>query len=120
MSAYRIDLSPDDNGTFLVTCLASPEVTTFGDDEADARRHVVDAIEDAIAARIDAGEDVPPNIRGRSPSGIMVKRSISSRGRPTSAAIRGADGGTENRARWIHDNDAARAGWPVARCDPKN
>ena len=29
----------------------------------------------------------------------------------TSAAIRGADGGTENRARWTYDNDAARAEW---------
>ncbi len=33
---YPIKLTPDDNGTFLVTCPALPEVTTFGEDEADA------------------------------------------------------------------------------------
>ena len=31
--AYDIKLEPDDNGTFLVTCPALPEVTTFGETE---------------------------------------------------------------------------------------
>ena len=38
MLGYRIKIEPDDNGTLLVTCPALPEVTTFGDDEADAMR----------------------------------------------------------------------------------
>ena len=36
---YPIKLEPDDNGTLLVTCPALPEVTTFGEDEAEAFEH---------------------------------------------------------------------------------
>jgi antitoxin HicB len=40
-------------------------VTTFGDDRDDALRHAVDAIEEALAARIARGEDVPEgDVRG--------------------------------------------------------
>lgn len=59
MLGYRIELTPDDNGTFLVTCPALPIVATFGETVEDARRHAVDAIETAIASMIDDGEDVP-------------------------------------------------------------
>lgn len=59
MLGYRIKIEPDGNGTLLVTCPVLPEVTTFGDDEAGALRHAADAIEEAIAARIAGGEDVP-------------------------------------------------------------
>ena len=59
MLGYRIKLEPDDNGTLLVTCPALPEVTTFGENEANAIHHAVSAIEEAIAARMAAGEDVP-------------------------------------------------------------
>jgi antitoxin HicB len=57
--AYRVTLEPDDNGTLLVTCRLLPEVTTFGDDEADALDHARDAIEEALAARITEGQDIP-------------------------------------------------------------
>jgi len=56
---YPVRLTPDDNGTLLVTCPDLPEVTTFGSDEADALRHARDAIEEAIAARIAARADIP-------------------------------------------------------------
>jgi antitoxin HicB len=56
---YTILLTPDDNGTLLVTCPDLPEVTTFGSDKADALRHARDAIEEAIAARIAARADIP-------------------------------------------------------------
>jgi antitoxin HicB len=59
MLAYLIKLTPDDNGTFLVTCPALPEVTTFGETEDDARRIALGAIEEAIAARISYGERLP-------------------------------------------------------------
>ena len=59
MLGYRIKIEPDDNGTLLVTCPALPEVATFGDDAADATRRAVGAIEEAIAARLADGEDVP-------------------------------------------------------------
>jgi antitoxin HicB len=57
---YPIKITPDDNDTMLVTCPALPEVTTFGEDFADAERNAVDAIEEAIASRIADGRDVPP------------------------------------------------------------
>lgn len=46
-----LTLTPDDNGTLLVTCPALPEVTTFGATRADAIANAVDAIEEALAAR---------------------------------------------------------------------
>jgi antitoxin HicB len=64
MLAYRIVLTPDDD-TLLVTCPDLPEVTTFGDDEADAKRHAVDAIEEALAARIAYKQPIPaPSRKG--------------------------------------------------------
>ncbi|MFI5023711.1 MAG: type II toxin-antitoxin system HicB family antitoxin [Alphaproteobacteria bacterium] len=62
--AYPILLVRDDNGTFLVTCPDLPEVTTFAENQADARVRARDAIEEAIAARIARREDVPtPSLR---------------------------------------------------------
>jgi antitoxin HicB len=57
---YPVKLEADDNGTVLATCPSLPEVTTFGEDDTDALAHAVDAIEEALAARIADGEDIPP------------------------------------------------------------
>ncbi len=59
MLRYLIKLEPDDNGTLLVTCPALPEVTTFGEDKADAIRRAAGAIEEALAARIADGQEIP-------------------------------------------------------------
>lgn len=59
MFIYRIELTPDGNDTFLATCPLLPEVTSFGDSIEDARRHVVDAIDEALAARVAVGADIP-------------------------------------------------------------
>lgn len=59
MLEYRIKLTPDDNGTFLVTCPQLPIVATFGETKDDALRHAVEAIETALASMIDDGEDIP-------------------------------------------------------------
>lgn len=60
---YLLHTEPDDNGTHLVTCPALPEVTTFADNGADMKacawRNGLAAIEEAIAARIGDGEDIP-------------------------------------------------------------
>jgi antitoxin HicB len=56
---YPILIEPDDNGTLLVTCPDLPEVTTFGEDQEDAMQRAVDAIEEALAARIAHQEDIP-------------------------------------------------------------
>jgi antitoxin HicB len=66
MVGYRVKLKPDDNNTLLVTCPSLPEVTTFGEDPADAMRHGLDAIEEALAARIAHGLEIPaPLTRAR-------------------------------------------------------
>jgi antitoxin HicB len=59
MSLYPIELTKDDNGTLLITCPALPEVTTFADDPSEVDRRAKDAIEEAIAARIADGREVP-------------------------------------------------------------
>ena len=70
MIAYRLETTPDDNGTLLVTCPAFPELTTFGPDDADEVRDVARAaIEEAIAARISDGDPLP-----RPASGVGIKR----------------------------------------------
>ena len=59
MLAYPVILEPDDNGTLLVTFPDVPEAVTFGEDEADALKRAVDALETMLAARIADREDVP-------------------------------------------------------------
>jgi antitoxin HicB len=61
---YRILLAPDDNDTLLVTCPDLPEVTTFGEDEIDARFRAVDAIITALQGRINARQDIPEPSEG--------------------------------------------------------
>lgn len=59
MRGYPVDLTPDDNGTMLVTCPDLPEVTSFGVDEADALARARHAIEEALASRINSAESLP-------------------------------------------------------------
>lgn len=66
MLRYPIELTPDDNGTFLVTCPDLPEVTTFGEDVEAATAHASGAIEEALAARAASGQEIPePSASGR-------------------------------------------------------
>src|SRR5271168_4423080 len=60
MLGYRIEIAPDDNETLLVTCPELPELTTFGETRDDAARRASDAVEEAIAARMSDGRDIPP------------------------------------------------------------
>jgi len=74
MRRYRILLTPDDNGTFLVTCPALPEVTTFGDTEIACERHARAAIEEALAARIARGVSIPlSDVAETAPAGSSVR-----------------------------------------------
>lgn len=56
---YEVLLTPDDNGTILVTVPDLPDAVTFGEDRDDALSRAVDAIESAIMGRMAAREDVP-------------------------------------------------------------
>jgi antitoxin HicB len=70
MLEYRIELTPDDNDTFLVRCPQLPIVVTYGESEEEAKHHAVDAIETALASMIDDGEDIP---RPDQSAGIRVR-----------------------------------------------
>ncbi len=63
MLAYPIVLEDDDD-TLFVTCPDLPEVTTFGENRDESLRRVVDAIDEAIAARIHDRKDIPAPSRG--------------------------------------------------------
>lgn len=56
---YAVRLSPDDNGTLLVSVPDLPEALTFGEDREDALARAVDAIETALIGRMAAREDIP-------------------------------------------------------------
>jgi len=72
--SYLIKLEQDDNGTLLVTCPQLPEVTTFVEDEEDAAARAVDAIEEALAARIADQRDIPkPTAIGRYRAAISLQ-----------------------------------------------
>ncbi|MYA59544.1 MAG: type II toxin-antitoxin system HicB family antitoxin [Chloroflexi bacterium] len=62
-------LLQDDDGTVFVTSPDFPELTTFGDDREEAIARTADALEEAIAARIAARQDIPAPSAG----GLRVK-----------------------------------------------
>lgn len=58
MLCYEVILE-NDNGTMLVTAPDFPELTTFGEDLDEALMRAVDALEEAVAARIHDRKDIP-------------------------------------------------------------
>jgi antitoxin HicB len=59
MMNYPVTLQPDTNGTILVGFPDFPTVNSVGDDEEDALRNAVDAIETALQAYFDGRQPVP-------------------------------------------------------------
>ena len=68
MLTYPVSLE-DDGGTVLVTSVDFPELTTFGDNRAEALARAAGAFEEAIAARIATRQDIPDQSAG----GVRVK-----------------------------------------------
>lgn len=58
MLRYPISIEPDGNG-YLVTCPDLPEVTSDGGTIAEAIANGADAVEEALAGRLDDFEDIP-------------------------------------------------------------
>lgn len=57
---YAVKLTADKNdGGYVVTCRDLPEVITQGETIEDAAAEAADALEEAIAARIDDGREIP-------------------------------------------------------------
>ena len=63
--AYPVILEVDGD-YIMATSPDIPELTTFGDDRDEALTRAVDALEEAIAARIHDGRDIPAPSSGKS------------------------------------------------------
>jgi len=59
MFDYPVTLTPDDNGTVLVTFVDVPEAITFGADEDEALLQAVDALETGLSFYVDARQPLP-------------------------------------------------------------
>ena len=65
MFSYAVTLTPDSNGTLLVTFADIPEANAVGTDEADALRQGLDALEAALDIYFDMRRPVPMPSRAR-------------------------------------------------------
>ena len=75
MLTYPILLEKD-GGTVLATSPDFPELTTFGDDRDEALLRSVDALEEAIAARIHVGLDIPSPSKGEVRVGLPTLTAV--------------------------------------------
>ena len=65
MIAYLVILTPDDNGTFLITSPDFPELTSFGETIEESLVRARGALLEAIEARIHDREQIPPPSTGK-------------------------------------------------------
>ena len=68
----EIDKYEDGTPTWLVTVPAFPEISTFGDNLEDAAHKAKGAIEEAIAARMHYGEEIPTPLDETPEKGFFV------------------------------------------------
>ena len=75
---YAVKLTPDKrDGGYVVTCRDLPEAITQGETVEQALAEAADALEEAIAARIDDGQDIPaPTAKKRSERAVSVPPSM--------------------------------------------
>ena len=59
MFDYPVTLTPDDNGTLLVTFADVPEAITFGADEEEALLNAINALETGLSFYVDARRPLP-------------------------------------------------------------
>jgi len=57
-TTFRVILTPEIDGGFVVTCPELPEVITQGDTRAEALDNAADALAEAVAGRMRRGDDV--------------------------------------------------------------
>jgi antitoxin HicB len=63
VTSYPVKLTPDDNGTLLVTSPDFPELTSFGETVEDSLERACGALLEAIEARMHDREEIPPPSR---------------------------------------------------------
>jgi antitoxin HicB len=75
---YAMKLTPDkEDGGFVVTCRDLPEAITQGESIEEALNEAGDCLEEAIAARIDDGRDIPmPSALKRGEHPVSVPASM--------------------------------------------
>jgi antitoxin HicB len=69
----KMDETADGTPSWMVTCPAFPEVTTFGDDQKEACVNGLRAIEEAISARISDNEPLPHPMKKTNGNGAFVE-----------------------------------------------
>ena len=69
---YPVVLERDDNDTILVSFPDFPEIHTFGEDEADALAHAVDALATGIDAYVRERRDIPLPSAVATPYRVML------------------------------------------------
>ena len=75
---YLVKLTPDKkDGGFVVTCRDFPEAITQGESVEEALDEAADCLDEAIAARIDDGRDIPmPSASKRGEHPVSVPPSM--------------------------------------------
>ena len=75
--AYAVKLTPDKGGGFVVRFRDLPEAITQGDTLKEALAEAADCLEEAIAARIDDGREIPaPSTAKRGERVVSVPHSM--------------------------------------------
>jgi antitoxin HicB len=70
---YELTRTPDDNDTWLVTAPQFDEVVSYGATQEEACHNGRNAIEEAIAARISNGDDLPCPLKETPGKGLFVE-----------------------------------------------
>ena len=107
---YAMKLTPDRrDGGYVVTCRDLPEVITQGDTVAEAVAEAADALEEAVAGRIDDKRDIPmPTARKRGERSVSVPPSMALKA-AVYLAVRDAGISNSELARRLHlDEKEAR------------
>jgi antitoxin HicB len=58
---YKVIMTPDETGGYVVTCPALPGLVTEGDTLEEAREMAADAIRGYLEVLIEDGEPIPPD-----------------------------------------------------------
>ena len=74
--AFRATLTPEPEGGFTVTFPDVPEAITYGADEREAMEMASEVLELAIVARMEQGEDLPPQQSGASDDLLVPLRPL--------------------------------------------
>lgn len=79
MLIYPVELTPDDNGTLLVTFPDVPEAVTFGEDEAEALLMAEDALLVMLSAYMDDRQPIPEPSPLNGRPGVALKVAASAK-----------------------------------------